>query len=370
MVTGAPPGSLAKIGVAFPVREAFALRKSGAIALCSRDFALHSRFRDAITILGATECEYPDVRYRRLTDWRRWWMRRRAAYARAVVRAAREEGFAVLEIQNRPYMVRLARRGLPGVKLALHLQNDPQTMDGSRTVRERRDLLRDLDVVICCSQFIKRQFLEGVTDASDKTVVVYNGIAADPTAAPKERIFAFVGRVIAIKGVAELVKAFAAAAPDLPEWRLVIAGEDTEGLLSGPRAALASEREALGGRLTLMGQVSHAEAMALYARAEIAVVPSLWPDPCPRAAIEALASGCALIATSNGGLAEIADGAGEVVDARDIEGFAAALRRVATDDALRARLQQLGRAKARDVFEIRRVTAVLDAARARLLAEP
>jgi UDP-glucose:(glucosyl)LPS alpha-1,2-glucosyltransferase len=356
-----------KIGVVLPSRENFSLRKSGAIALCSRDFALHSRLSEAITIVGAAQCEYPDVRYRRLEDWRRWWMRGRTAYARAVVRAAREEGFEILEIQNRPYMVGVLKRALPRVKLALHLQNDAQTMDGARRAAERRGLLGELSAVYCCSEYIRRRFLEGVRDETGKTIVVHNGIADNPSAVPKERIFAFVGRAIAVKGVAELVKAFAIAAPHLPEWRLVIAGDDSEGLLSG--SALSSERDALGGRLTLMGQVSHAEAMALYARAEIAVVPSLWQEPFARSAIEALASGCALIATAVGGLAEVAAGAGEIVDASDIPALAAALRRVATDTALRARLQRQGRAKAREVFDIRRVTEVLDAARARLAAE-
>jgi glycosyltransferase involved in cell wall biosynthesis len=355
-----------KIGVVLPSRENFSLRKSGAIALSSRDFALHSRFRDAITIVGAAECEYPDVRYRRLEDWRRWWLRGRTAYARAVVRAARKEGFEILEIQNRPYMVGALSKALPRVKLALHLQNDAQTMDGSRSPVERRDLLRHLSAVYCCSEYIRRRFLEGVEDESGKTIVVHNGIADNPPAAPKERIFAFVGRAIAVKGVAELVKAFAIAAPHLPQWRLVIAGDDAEGLLTGP--ALLSERDALGGRLSLMGQVSHAEAMALYARSEIAVVPSLWQEPFARSAIEALASGCALIATPVGGLAEVAAGAGEIVDASDIPALAAALRRVATDTSLRQRLQQQGNAKVREVFDIRRVTEVLDSARARLAA--
>jgi UDP-glucose:(glucosyl)LPS alpha-1,2-glucosyltransferase len=360
---------LTKIGVVLPSRESFSLRKSGAIALCSRDFALHSRFSDAITIVGATECEYADVRYRRLEDWRRWWMRGRTAYARAVVRAAREERFEILEIQNRPYMVGALSRALPRAKLALHLQNDAQTMDGSRSSAERRHLLGKLSAVYCCSEYIRRRFLEGVRDEAGKTIVVHNGIADNPPAVPKERIFAFVGRAIAVKGVAELVKAFAIAAPHLPQWRLVIAGDDTEGLLTGPGAALASERDALGGRLSLMGQVSHAEAMALYARAEVAVVPSLWQEPFARSAIEALASGCALIATPVGGLAEVAAGAGEIVDANDVPALAAALRRLATDTSLRARLQQQGRAKAREVFDIRRVTEVLDAARGRLMAE-
>jgi len=359
-----------KIGVVLPYGESFGILKSGAVALCARDFASYSRFRDSITIIGGGPCEYSDVRYLRIEDWRRWWMRGRKAYARAVAHVALEEGFAVLEIQNRPSVVEEIRRRLPRIKLALHLHNDPQTMAGSRSAADRARLLRQVDAVYCVSEFIRGRFLEGVGDEADKTILVYNGVAANLPTAPKERIIAFVGRVIPVKGVAELVRAFALAAPDLPEWRLVIAGVDAEGLLSGPRAPLAREREVLAAQLTLMGQVSHAEAMALFARAEIAVVPSLWQEPLSRSAIEALASGCALIATRVGGLAEVAAGAGEIVDASDIAAFAAALRRVATDEPLRARLQEQGRAKAREVFDIQEVTRVLDAARARLLTGP
>ncbi len=357
-----------KIGVVLPARETFGLLKSGAIALCMRDFALYSRFRDRITIVGAAVCEYPDVRYRRLVDWRRWYLRGRSAYVRAVVRAAAEEGFAVLEIQNRPQFVAALRKGLPEVKLALHLHNDPQGMDGSRRPAERQALLRQVDAVYCVSAFVLRRFLAGVRDDAGKAMVIYNGVAARESATPKERIFAFVGRLIRDKGVAELTRAFAIAAPDLPDWRLVIAGEDSAKLFLGRGAPLARDRDALADRLTLLGQVSHAEAMALFARAEIGVVPSIWQEPFGRTALEAMGQGCAVIATRAGGLAEVVDGAGEIVDARDIPAFAAALRRVASDEPLRRKMQEKALARARDVFDIRRATETLDSARARLFS--
>ncbi len=366
MVAADPSG---KIGVVLPSRETFGLLKSGAVALCARDFAAYSRFRDSITILGAAVCEYPDVRYRRLVDWRRWWLRTRTAYVRAVVRAAREERFAVLEIQNRPQFVAALRQALPEVKLTLHLHNDPQEMEGSRSPAERQALMRRVDAVYCVSAFVLGQFLFGVRDEAGKAIVVYNGVAAAEPATPKEEIFAFVGRLIRDKGVVELTRAFAIAAPDLPGWRLVIAGEDSAKLFHGRGAPLAREREALAERLTLLGQVSHAEAMGLFARAEIAVAPSIWREPFGRAAVEAMAQGCAVIATRAGGLGEVVDGAGEIVDAGDIPAFAAALRRLASDEALRRRLQEKARARARDVFDIRRVTETLDAARARLLTK-
>ena len=63
----------------------------------------------------------------------------------------------------------------------------------------------------------------------------------------------------------------------------------------------------------------------------------------------------------------VAAGAGEIVEPSDHAGFAATLRRVAANEALRRRLQSAGKAKTRDIFDIRRVTATLDEARARLL---
>jgi glycosyltransferase involved in cell wall biosynthesis len=128
---------------------------------------------------------------------------------------------------------------------------------------------------------------------------------------------------------------------------------------------VADERAALGERLELRGQVSHTQALALLADAEIAAVPSMWDDPCPRAAIEALAAGCALIATRRGGLAEIAEGAGLMVDPADTADFSQALRRLGRDAALRQSLQAAGLRRARESFDIVRATEKLDAARAR-----
>jgi len=364
------PSALSRtIGVVLPARETFGVQKSGAVALCARDFAAYSRFREQIAILGAAECEYPDVRYRRLVDWRRWHLRTRTAYVRGVARAAKDDGFAVLEIQNRPQFVAALSEALPGVKLALHLHNDPQEMEGSRSPAERQAILRRVEAVYCVSAFVLGQFLSGVRDEARKTIVVYNGVAAAAeSATPKEKIFAFVGRLIRDKGVVELTRAFVIAAPDLPDWRLVIAGGDSAKLFHGRGAPLARERDALADRLTLLGQVSHAEAMALFARAEIGVAPSIWREPFGRTALEAMWQGCAVIATGAGALAEVVDGAGEIVDARDIPAFAATLRRVASDEALRRRLQESARARAREVFDIRRVIEPLDDARARLLA--
>ena len=345
--------SVGRIGVVLPSREVFTLRRSGAVALCARDFAIYSRFADRIDILGAGACEYPDVSYRRLEGWRRLWRRERAAYAEAI--AAVAANYALLEVQNRPYLVPPIRRRAPRAKLALHLHNDPQSMDGARSPAERRRLLEMCDAIYCVSAFIRERFLNDVADPDGKTYTILNGAPVPDFIPDKAPIIAFTGRVAAIKGAVELVRAFARARP--AGWRLVMAGGDPERLL----AAFS------GDGVELLGQVSHADAMSLLAHAEIACVPSLWDDPCPRAAIEALTQGCALVTSRRGGLPEIAGDAALFVDPANVEAFAATLTRLVEDQGLRRELQTRGRARARESFEIRAATSRLDAVRARLL---
>jgi glycosyltransferase involved in cell wall biosynthesis len=107
--------------------------------------------------------------------------------------------------------------------------------------------------------------------------------------------------------------------------------------------------------------------MALFARAEIAVVPSVWAEPFGRAAIEAMGQGCALIATAVGGLPEVVGDAGELVAAGDVPALAATMVRLARDADLRARLQAKARERAASEFDIARVAQTLDALRVRYL---
>ena len=343
-----------RIGAVLPPRETFGLRKSGAVALCVRDSQRYSRFADSIDILGAGVCDYPDVRYRRLTGWRRWWRRDRDAYASAIVETGADYG--MLEIHNRPYLVAAIRRDLSDTKLTLHLHNDPQTMDASRSPGERQRLVESCDAIYCVSDFIRRRFLEGVEDAASKTLTILNGVPLPASVPAKAKVIAFTGRVLPIKGVVELVRAFEAA--DLPGWRLAIAGDDPEGLLAGMGDV----------RVDRLGQIPHDEAIALLGRAEIAAVPSMWDDPCPRAAVEALAQGCALVASRRGGLPEIAGDAALFVDPSDTAAFAATLRQLASDEFFRKDMQTRGRAQAAEKLEIGFGTARLDAVRGRLLA--
>ena len=83
----------------------------------------------------------------------------------------------------------------------------------------------------------------------------------------------------------------------------------------------------------------HSDIVAVYGAADVFVHPS-ENEGWSMTTTEALACGTAVIATRRGGLGEVAEGHALMLDAPTVEGLAAALRQVLTDDRLRADLQR------------------------------
>ena len=144
-------------------------------------------------------------------------------------------------------------------------------------------------------------------------------------------LLAFAGRMTAPKALGVALEAVAR----VPEVDLALAGEGDE------RAALERRAHELGldGRVRFLGSLPRDEVLALFRRADAALLSSAWEN-FPHALVEALAVGTPAIATNVGGVAEIvSDGEnGLLVPAGDPAALADAIRRFLGDDALRTRL--------------------------------
>jgi glycosyltransferase involved in cell wall biosynthesis len=144
---------------------------------------------------------------------------------------------------------------------------------------------------------------------------------------PTEPFVMFAGAFAAAKGVDVLVQAHRLLRRRVP---LVLIGyptaEDLDlGHSDGIHAFTSWPRDTV---------------MAAWERSLVGVVPSVWRDPCPTVAMEAMLAGRPVIASAIGGLPEIIvdDESGLLVPAGDPAALAAALDRVIDDDALRHRL--------------------------------
>jgi glycosyltransferase involved in cell wall biosynthesis len=153
-----------------------------------------------------------------------------------------------------------------------------------------------------------------------------------------ERI-AFVGRLTRDKGAFDLLEAVALLRDWRPAVRVELAGE-------GDVDALARYAHALGigDRVLIRGWCAPAERGQLLARSGLFVLPS-HAEGLPMSLLEAMAAGCAVVASRVGGIPDVVrDGTnGLLVRAGDPTALAAALVRLLANRPLASRLARAGR---------------------------
>ena len=82
----------------------------------------------------------------------------------------------IIEVHNRPYLVKIIDKNLKNKILTLFIHNDPLEMKGSKTPFDRMQLLNLVDKIYCVSNYIKDRFLTGIVSNRDKVVVLHNGV--------------------------------------------------------------------------------------------------------------------------------------------------------------------------------------------------
>ncbi len=361
------------VAVLLPRRERFQARGAGAVSWCVAEQARHSGFRERLLVLGspadpaAGDPLDPELFVPvRPAGWIHG--RRSRRYLVGAAGALEGRRPALVEVHNRPgYLPFLARR-LPGASRLLYLHNDPQSMAALATPRRRLRALEGLGAVVCVSGHIRRRFLEGLEGhpLQERVRVVLNGVDTRALVpAPKRQEVVFLGRLSPQKGGLLFLEAARLLAPRFPGWRFVVIGSRRfgAGLESAYERRVAAAAAALGPACELTGYLPREEALARLARAAVAVVPSLWDEPCGLVAMEAMSAGCALVTSGRGGLAEVAGEADLRLGGETPQDLAEALGRVLEEAALREALQRRARERAERHLDVRRTAARLDEVR-------
>ena len=235
-----------------------------------------------------------------------------------------------------------------------------------------RDMCRTSDLIITVSRSVEEEVRLLHPEAD--VVVIHNGAAPwpDVDAQATEAVAAlcpetvaadgsptrwivFAGRLVPQKGLRFLLHAFRRICAERDDLRLVVAGDGVEDHTAALREFAASD-PVLASRVRFVGKLDRSQLRALYARAAVAVVPSLY-EPFGYAATEAMAAGVPLVASRIGGLAEIVehDRNGVLVDVTfdphgcariDPDALAAAIVGLVDDPDRAARLREAGAARA------------------------
>ncbi|PYQ04762.1 MAG: hypothetical protein DMF83_17450 [Acidobacteria bacterium] len=194
--------------------------------------------------------------------------------------------------------------------------------------------------------------------AAARVTVVHHGIcmpAFSPSGSPAGPLPVLsVGTLNPHKGFEYLVDALARLRDEGLDFRGTIVGGGP--LEASLRARVA--RAGLDGMVTMTGALTQAEVLPHYAHARVFVLMAQreWHWGIPNVIIEALAAGSAVITTRFGSVEELVkDGeTGLLVPPKDPAALAAAIRRLAEDPALRARLALAGQTIVARDFDLER----------------
>lgn len=164
------------------------------------------------------------------------------------------------------------------------------------------------DLVIAVSDAVQAHVTLGRRSAR-RILRIYNGIDTAQYGRRTRRSkrnprVVFIGRLNRWKGYELFVDAAAAVAPEFPDARFQIFGS--------PPAGESWRLEALRDATSRDGPASRVEfggfrddIPVLLETVDIVVVPSLWPEPFGLSVLEAMAAGCAVIASNHGAAPEL-----------------------------------------------------------------
>ncbi len=206
-----------------------------------------------------------------------------------------------------------------------------------RTKMHRTNFSRYQNLLVP-SQFMARI----LADLGMKATTLSNGVPViDGSSAEKSKnLILYVGRLEPEKGIMELLMSFPQVVKVAPRARLMIVGNGS--LLPDVKQFITDRK--LEKSIEIYGQAPAAEVEALYQKATIVVVPSLWPEPFGLVGLEAMSAGAAVVGSGRGGMQDwLQDGYnGLIADPADPNEFAAVITKLLTDDTLRQRLIRNG----------------------------
>lgn len=219
---------------------------------------------------------------------------------------------------------------------------------GKLLYRAHRHSLRSASKIIAISEDTAQSVMAHFGISRKKIEVVHIGYMPLPAEqkafTTPGKFFLFAGVMKERKNVAGVIRAFALFCQVEPSgYHLLLAGKQN-GEYYDSLVTLVKELD-LTARVTFLGYVSDAELANLYSKAEALVFPS-FIEGFGMPVLEAMHAGLPVITSNVGALAEVAGDAALLVDPKNPEDIAAAMRRLTGDNGLRRELVKKGRVRA------------------------
>jgi len=288
-----------KISILLPYKENFSPEYPGAVSLFVYETSKISNFKKNITVFGNTSYKQIfKLKYININTKKAIFDSQTKNYVNDFMKLEKRSNSSIIEVHNRPSYIHIINQNLKDKILTLYFHNDPLSMDGSKTVEQRKKLLKICYKIIFNSAWSKKRFLEGLENKfinSNKLVIFYQSAQKGnlSTLKNKKKWITFVGKLNRAKGYDIFAKSIKKVLDKNKDWKALVIGDEKREkiILDHPNASI-------------LGFKKHEEVIKIFKKTSITVACSRWDEPFGRTSLEASANGCAVIITEKGGLPE------------------------------------------------------------------
>ena len=312
------------IDIILPYKEIFSKNKASAVSLTVKNSAEFSKYKDSINVYGQyIENPFLEINFTGIKTNKFFDLGNNRSILLKYIKLSKNKPYQkkIIEMHNRPYLFNLAIKKNIKYPISLHFHNDPREMKGSKKMKQREYIAKNAAAVYFVSQYIKDCFLEGLNDNYKNLHVLPNAIQRKIIKKPeKEKKILFIGRLVPQKGCHLFVEAIKEIVKDNKDWTFTIigtpkAGQDKINLNYAKN--LITEFKSLGDNIEYLGFIPNDEVRKILEVTSILVVPSIWQEPFALTALEGICSGAAVIASKVGGMSEMLEDTGYLIDSID-----------------------------------------------------
>ena len=176
----------------------------------------------------------------------------------------------------------------------MYFHNDPLSMNGSKTINQRLNIISNVEKVIFVSEWVQKRFFVDLDDKlKTKTEVVYPSVSLKKKISKKKNFITFIGKLNRSKGYDLFAKVIIRILNEFSNWKAYSLGDEER------REIYINHKNHHE-----LGFLKHKDVLELLDKTSISVVPSKWEEPFGRTALEASSRGCATIISNKGGLPE------------------------------------------------------------------
>ena len=339
----------------------FGPRLAASVELCVRDLIVHSRYAGTtLVVCPPVDQPFEGIQIATIPDPG---ISGNLGKAWGVAQLLRRRGVDLAIVENHlPAAAFIALTSGARVILQTHAYVKAPTgpLDGAF----RRQEMRRLSGFAFVSEYALRQFRADFPGVRAAQRAVPNGLDMHAWSAtkPKDKSILCVGRALRHKGHIEAMAAITRVLSSRPEWSARFMVSDPAAADRDPELvdALRAAAGPFNGRIRVDSNVPYTEVKAAWERAEVGMVLTTGPEPFGRTALEAMASGAAVITSGRGGLTEICGPYAVTVEPSDANGIATALGQLLDTPDWRTELASAGRKRVEALFDIRAVARQMD----------